>query len=253
VAEDGRSALTSVSHRTFVADADPGPTTFGAPPAERQSSTSITAEIPAVPAGSSYGVLLPDGTVWYPGSKKRLPAPLLLRVVVWILAFATVLAGAGTFVIYEHPSWVNPFRRIVATQPGPKTKATKGSHGRTGSSGAKSTAVGPIVPQPSGLPFDTTAYRVPAGPYSVKVAEAAGREAWVGAFAVGCGQISTRPSQQQILSGGQTFVVNETGEFDLEVGASGATVQVLQNGKVLATVPAPSRVPWRWLFEPPSP
>jgi hypothetical protein len=57
--------------------------------------------------------MLPDGRLWYPGSKRRLPAPLLLRVVVWALAFLVVIAAAGVYVIRYHPTWVGPLRRVV--------------------------------------------------------------------------------------------------------------------------------------------
>jgi hypothetical protein len=83
--------------------------------ADTVGSTVITAEIPAVPLHRSYGVLLPDGTVWYPGSKKRLPAPWPIRAFVWALAFVLVLFLAGFAVLEWHPSWLGSLRHTIGT------------------------------------------------------------------------------------------------------------------------------------------
>lgn len=86
------------------------------------SPAETTAEIPVVgPAQSGHGragwaegtvrersagVLLPDGSVWYPASPGREPAPFLLRLYVWLLLFLVVLGGAGLAVERYHPSWL---------------------------------------------------------------------------------------------------------------------------------------------------
>lgn len=74
----------------------------------------VTAEIPSVPVQRGYGVLLPDGTIWYPGSKRRLPAPLALRVLVWLL-FLTLLIGIAALVAERlHPDWFSLLRHVTA-------------------------------------------------------------------------------------------------------------------------------------------
>jgi len=82
---------------------------------DARGGTAITAEIPAVPVAPAYGVLLPDGSIWYPGSKRKLPAPTLLRVTVWTLAFLVAFGGAGLIVEHYHPSWMDPLRHVVGT------------------------------------------------------------------------------------------------------------------------------------------
>jgi hypothetical protein len=126
---------------------DPATGVLGAhPPGTRQqvvradtvASTVITAEIPAVPVRRSYGVLLPDGTVWYPGSNKRLPAPWALRMVVWVLILITFLMLAGLVVVLTHPSWLSSLRHTV-TAPSAASRTGTGPTGGGGSSSTVST------------------------------------------------------------------------------------------------------------------
>jgi hypothetical protein len=122
---------------------DPATGLLGAPPpgtrqqvvhADTVASTVITAEIPAVPVRRSYGVLLPDGTVWYPGSNKRLPAPWALRMVVWVMILVATLMVAGLIVLLTHPSWLTSLRHTVSA-----SKATTGrGNGRVGIGGSSS-------------------------------------------------------------------------------------------------------------------
>lgn len=247
MAEDGTSALTAVSRTAFVVNTGAN-ANLGAPVPE--PSTSVTAEIPAVPAGPGYGVLLPDGSIWYPGSRKRLPAPLLLRVVVWILALATLLASAAVFVIHYHPAWANPFRHVVTTAGtrsagGGTTAPTTPATGSVGASKFKL-----LNPQPAGLQAGNSAYRVPAS-YSVVVTETIpGHQAWVAAWKATNGQWSGSPVQQQTLgvNGIEKMTIPGNGEMRLQVAAVGASVQVLKGTKVVGTVTEHS--PWVWWFVP---
>ncbi len=108
-----------------------------------------TAEIPAV-RGPRAGwaaataheraqhVVLPDGSLWYPGSDKRLPAPFALRLFVWVLAFLLVVAGAGLAVERVHPSWLDVLRNsssgpvVVSGSSGGGTPAATNSSSTTG-------------------------------------------------------------------------------------------------------------------------
>src|ERR1019366_4405583 len=96
-------------------------------------------------------------------------------------------------------------------------------------------AVGPLLPQPAGLPPETTAYAVPTGA-TISVTEGPGHYAWVAAFAITNGQVAPVAYKFQTLFTGQTFTVSALTEFRLEVAALGTTVTVLQNGKVISTV-----------------
>lgn len=114
MAKEATSSLSTRGQTTIAPDTGALRRSAGLGTPESGGPAYITAEIPAVsPVGPSYGVLLPDGSVWYPGSRKRLPAPLLLRIVVWVLAFATLLAGVGDFVVRYHPSWLSAIRRTA--------------------------------------------------------------------------------------------------------------------------------------------
>ena len=175
------------------------PRHVGLPVRDTTSGTVITAEIPAVRAGPSYGVLLPDGSVWYPGSRKRLPAPLILRVVVWVLAFAVFFAAAGDFIIRYHPSWVAPLRHIVNTQPAASSGNTTTPTVATGKGKAHTTAaaVTPIA-APTNLGVSPlTGYSVNSSTYTVLVAAGTGA-AWVAGTAYVNGQ-NTHNTKQQTL------------------------------------------------------
>ena len=172
MANDGTSSMTGMSTAIAPGTGASGRQT-GLNVRDTASGTVITAEIPAVPVGPSYGVLLPDGTVWYPGSRKRLPAPLILRVMVWILAFAVFLVGAGDFVVRYHPTWVASLRHIVPAQSAPAAASNTSPSRSTTTSGttsAKATSMlTPMTPQPKGLPLNTTAYTLHSSPYTVAV------------------------------------------------------------------------------------
>ena len=89
----GRPDAVPATSRAAVTSLEPSTEwPSGAP--ETRGQTAITAEIPAVPVSPAYGVLLPDRSIWYPGSKRKLPAPTFLRVMVWALAFLVAIGGA---------------------------------------------------------------------------------------------------------------------------------------------------------------
>jgi hypothetical protein len=255
MANDGTSSMTGLSTTISPGTGAPG-RQRGLPVRDTAAGTVITAEIPAVPVGPSYGVLLPDGSVWYPGSRKRLPAPLILRVVVWILAFAVFLAGAGDFVVRYHPSWVAALRHIVPAQSAP---AAAGSHANASTttpprtSGTTATAVlTPLNPLPPGLPLNTTAYSLHSSPYSV-IVTAGSQNAWVAAQADANGQPVLPASQQQTLTPGTTLSINQTsGDEFIHIGAGGTTIKVYSASKLLTTVPTPAHCPCYILLEPAS-
>ncbi|HXY43939.1 MAG TPA: hypothetical protein VEH29_07115 [Acidimicrobiales bacterium] len=253
MANDGAS---SMSNLTAI---DPGTNApqrhVGLPVRDTTSGTVITAEIPAVRAGPSYGVLLPDGSVWYPGSRKRLPAPLILRVVVWILAFAVFFAAAGDFIIRYHPSWVAPLRHIVPAQTvvalsgGSSSTGTKVSKGRAGS-GATRAAVVLMSQQPAdwrGLPV--TGYVVRGSSYSVRVTAGPNR-VWVSGQSYADGQVSGAQTAQILQSAGQSLSLPSAGGLLVIIGAGGTTISVYRGAKEVATVPTPTHCPCNLLFEP---
>ncbi len=244
-------AASSMSNLTAIT---PGP---GAPPRhvglpvrETSSGTIITAEIPAVRAGPSYGVLLPDGSVWYPGSRKRLPAPLLLRVVVWILAFAVLFAAAGDFIIRDHPSWVAPLRHIVTPQATTASDAGKTTKLPTGKTGGSTSAVALMRPQPTGLQWSPlTAYTVKGAPYTITVTAGTHR-VWVSGQAYTGGQLTGPVTQQTLATSGTFLALPATGEMLVHIGANGTTIKVYHGFTFVATVPTPVVCPCYLLFKP---
>ncbi len=231
----------------------------GAPPGHQDgpvhdtaSGTVITAEIPAVRAGPSYGVLLPDGSIWYPGSRKRLPAPLLLRVVVWILAFAVFFAGVGDFIIHYHQSWVAPLRHVVRTQSpatlSSQTRPLQGS-GNHPPATVLASGISPSSLQPGTLPWSPlTAYTVAKRTYTVSVTAGSGHPAWVAGQAYVSGQLSG-PVTQQTLSPGTSLKVHANGTVLIHIGAGGTAIAVYSGLTKLAAVPTPAHCPCFVLFE----
>ncbi len=217
---------------------------------ETGTSTVVTAEIPAVPSGPQYGVLLPDGSIWYPGSRRRLPAPLVLRVVVWALAFLVLIAAAGDFVIHSHPAWVDPLRRIVS----PAAATRPGSHRATGGTTAGTTATSAVglketTPAPAGMPPKTTSYTV-AGVSSFQVVVKTTQVTYVQAYQLVNGRDSGSPIFLGDLQPGVTQAISASGPVDVQVAAGGATVSVRSGGRQVGTVPTPPIVPWDFWFQP---
>jgi hypothetical protein len=218
---------------------------------EQGTSPVVTAEIPAVPAGSGYGVLLPDGSIWYPGSRKRLPAPLPLRVAVWTLAFLVLIAAAADLIIRTHPSWVDPLRRHVnPALSASLAGGTPGSRPSAGSSAATSAvSLSQASPQPSGMPGATTAYTL-TGTSRFQVAVKASELTYMKASQLVNGQDSGTPLYVGYVQPGHTETVTASGPVDVQVDAGGTTVSVLSGGKLVGTVATPPYVPWDFWFLP---
>jgi hypothetical protein len=249
VASDTSSSVSGTSHATIAPQQGAGGRASALPVRDTAAATVITAEIPAVRAGPSYGVLLPDGTVWYPGSRKRLPAPLILRVAVWVLAFAVFLGATGDFVVRYHPSWVAVLRHIVPAQ-----SAAAGSTRTTtpgGGTGPKSAGVISVIKTPAGLPVNTTAYRVNQPEFTV-VIKASTSAVFVSAQVMANGK-PVGPAQKETVQMGSHFpsiMVQAGHQLSFEVFHTGATIQLWVGIKPIGIVPTPSHAPWYVVLEP---
>jgi hypothetical protein len=222
---------------------------------DTSTSTVITAQIPAVPAGPSYGVLLPDGSIWYPGSQKRLPAPLPLRVAVWTLAFLVVLAAAGDFIIRDHPAWVDPLRRMVpasAVATTPVGSGHKAHHTGSAKGSRSGLSVQETSPQPSGLPSDTTAYTI-RGTSAYQAVVKVSQVTWVVAYALSNGHDAGPPLYAGDVQPGHSTTIAASGPVDLETAAAGATVTIMSGGKKIGTLANPSRGYGHYYLEPSGP
>jgi len=160
----GRPDAVPATSRTAVTSLEPNAEWPGSSAIEARGATAITAEIPAVPVAPAYGVLLPDGSIWYPGSRRKLPAPAFLRVTVWTLAVLVAIGGATLVLEHFQPSWFNPIRHVVG-QPGLLAGTNPGSGTST------STTIHPVsdkMQQTSAGP-NTVTYSVPGAPYVLTI------------------------------------------------------------------------------------
>lgn len=221
------------------------------PPADGSPSPNVTAEIPAIPASPNYGVLLPDGSIWYPGSRKRLPAPLPLRIAVWALAFLVLVAGAGEYIVHAHPSWVDPLRRVVpagSKLPLTPSGSTSGSATTAPTTPAQSVSV--ANPQPAGLPYATTAYDVVGTSSYTVIVRAGSTDCYAIAYALVNGQLSGEPLFDANIAPDESANIPATGPIDLEVYETGESIVVASGFKQIGTVTPPTVAPWHFRFLP---
>ena len=235
----GRPDAVPGTSRTAVTSFEPNTERAGDGTIDTRGGTAITAEIPAVLVAPAYGVLLPDGSIWYPGSKRKLPAPTLLRVIVWTLAFLVVIGGAGLIVEHYHPSWVDPLRHVVGTpgqlvNPGNTTETTRPA------------PVSKVMQQTSQTTNSVT-YSLPGTPYvlAIKttqrcyvVVKSLASRADLFASTIGLGE-----TQSVLVPGGSST---------LEAFAGGASLSVAFQGRQVGTI-AVLRFAVTYIFNPTSP
>lgn len=229
----GRDATSASSRTTVSAFA-------GDPTAETRGGTQVTAEIPAVPTAKSYGVLLPDGSVWYPGSKRKLPAPLALRVVVWSLAFLVALGLVALVIEHAQPDWVNPLRRMAPSA----TAGVPGSGGSGSTTGTTSQV--PATMSVTSTSANGTSYSVPTDPkipyvITIKTAQRC--------YVVAVGE----PFGQQLLNAtipaDSSHSIYVTGSASLHVAAGGASLTVtVSGGRVVGTIPLLKDFPYPYNY-----
>ena len=223
----GRSDAVPAASRTAVTPLAPKAGWSGDGAIDSRGGTAVTAEIPAVPVAPAYGVLLPDGSIWYPGSKRKLPAPTFLRVTVWTLAFLVAIAGAGLIVEHYHPSWLDPVRRVVPaagqlTIPGTSTPSTP-----PGSKHSASTKM-----QQTGQSANSVTYSLPRAPYVLSVK--ARQRCYVVVTSLASG---TALFGSTIAAGATQAVSVLSGSATVEVYAAGASLSVSSHGSTVGAVP----------------
>jgi hypothetical protein len=201
----------------------------------------VTAEIPAVPERPGYGVLLSDGTVWYPGSKRRLPAPVPLRVLNWLLFFLLVLAGAGLAAERLHPQWFSVLRNSVgASSPtsfgaaAPTAGAHRADH------------------RPAGLRLLSVS---PAGSsYAVELGSSSSYELAFSTTAPCWVDVESLPAGNALfaetLPGRHLQYLPVSGPVSVEFGATGTTLAVEVGGRYLGSITSPELVPYLYTLRP---
>jgi hypothetical protein len=219
----GHPDAVPATSRTAVTPLESNTEWSGDGAVDSRGGTAITAEIPAVPVAPAYGVLLPDGSIWYPGSKRKLPAPTLLRVTVWTLAFLVAIAGAGLIVEHYHPSWTDPLRHVVGTpgQPASPGSTTVTTRPATGSNEMKQTS----------HTANSVTYSVPGSPYVLAIKTTQRCYVVVKSLAsrtnLFSATISADVTQPVVVPGGSTT---------LEAYAGGSSLSVSFQGKPVGTV-----------------
>jgi len=236
----GRPDAVPATSRVAVTSLEPG-TEWppGAP--ETRGQTAITAEIPAVPVAPAYGVLLPDGSIWYPGSKRKLPAPAFLRVIVWTLAFLVVIGGAGLIVEHYHPSWMDPIRHVV----GPPGVLAGGGNG-TGSTTQPAPGNSSNKMQKTAQGVNSVTYSVPAAPYVLTIKTT--QRCYIQVKSLTSGTLLYNST---LGAGVKLPVIVPSGSATLEAFAGGSSLSVSVQGTVVGTV---SRLGYAviYRFNPPS-
>lgn len=226
----------------------PGGTgTFGA--------TEATAEIPVVRVPGARArppVELADGSVWYPGVSRRLPAPFLLRLLVWLLFSALLLGLGGLAVDHWHPGWLSFLRRTTAGAPARAALPGGGAPSSGGRPGTGSTGSGSAGSGLGGLRLvssnaSVSTYDLRAASYHLVVSFP--RRTWV-RIASPAG--STNDVVAQTFPGSASPVrVPITGSAEVYLGATTTSIAVVANGQTVGTVAAPA-VGHYYRFEPAS-
>jgi len=219
----GHPDAVPATSRTAVTPLESNTEWSGDGAVDSRGGTAITAEIPAVPVAPAYGVLLPDGSIWYPGSKRKLPAPTLLRVTVWTLAFLVAIAGAGLIVEHYHPSWTDPLRHVVGTpgQPASPGSTTVTTRPAAGSNEMKQTS----------HTANSVTYSVPGSPYVLAIKTTQRCYVVVKSLAS-----RTNLFNATISAGVTQPVVVPRGSTTLEAFAGGSSLSVSFQGKPVGTV-----------------
>ena len=211
---------------------------------DRRAGTLVTAEIPSVAVAPSYGVLLPDGSIWYPGSKRKLPAPAWLRVIVWTLGFLVLIAGAGLIVEHTHSAWLNDLRHTAGSATPPATTTGPGTTSRpngTGTGTGTGTGAGSSLTQ-TGQSANGVTYSVPAPSYALVFSTT--QPCYV--------QVRSEPSgtllYSQTIPAAPSTPVLVAGNSAVVVAAGGASLSVISNGKTLGTIPKLNVSPYPFVY-----
>ena len=191
-----------------------------------------TAQLPVVGAprgGRSAPVRGPERAAWAPGAAPRLPAPFLLRLGVWLLFAALLVALAGLAVEHVHPTWLDFARK---TQPSLVSVP-----------GAPTTTQGPTTPKgttPGGF------HEVSSSASGSVYATGTSSYALVLTFAHPVWTIVASPAGSQKFLVEQTLqpsaspkTVQVSGSASVILSASTESLAVTSGGKTLGTIPSP--------------
>lgn len=230
----GRPDAVPATSRSAVTPFEPNSQWPGTGAGDTRGATAITAEIPAVPVAPAYGVLLPDGSIWYPGSKRKLPAPIFLRLTVWTLALLVAIGGAMLVVEHYHPSWVDPIRHVVGT-PGQVASTSTGSGTSTGTTQSPPSDKMALTARTA----NSFTYSVPGAPYVLTIKTTQRCFVVVKPLTPGpdlfASTIGADTAQPVLVSGGSTTLEAYAGGASLSVSVGGAQVGTVGTLKYAVT------------------
>jgi len=191
----------------------------------------VTAELPAA-------LGRPRAAGAYAASNRRpghrVPAPVLLRFLAWLLGLALVVAVAGLVALAVRPDWL-AFLRNTAPAAARVPAAP--------STGSRSTTSAGLVHLSSTAAAST--YTVPVSRYEVVVQTGAGR-----CFVA----IKSPPGEAgwayaQTLPAGVAPKIPEQGAISVKLGATASSLAILDGSRVIGTIANP-RPDYLYVFQP---
>jgi cytoskeletal protein RodZ len=161
------------------------------------------------------------------------PAPWPVRLLLWCVVVALVIAGTGLVVAHVRPQWMRDAHLAhvphSATTPGAGNKAATGSTSTPSTTPGSSSIVTTGTPGPTGTPVT-----VQAAEYAIVLTTLA--PCWVEATAPGTPAVFNKT----LPAGAKEVLTPASGQLNVELGAAGVVLAVAVNGK---TVPG-------WTFTP---
>jgi hypothetical protein len=206
------------------------------------STIAATSELPAVASPSPVGRGLagrraePPGDAERPaddGHLTREPAPVVLRLAVWSLAFVFVLAAAGDVVLHVRPGWLRPFRHVESSSPSGRARPRPG--------GTASLLL--VSSDATGATFE-----VPAQRYRLVVTTAARCWTTVKSPPDATGFVFART----ITPATSPASVEVSGAASVELAARAVSLAVRAGDRTVGVIRSP-RVAYRYTFEPTTP
>ncbi len=189
-------------------------------------TAEITAELPVVGAPIPRGERRTTAVqVIDPPRAARLPAPFLLRLIVWLLGFVLLLGLVGLAVERVHPTWLDFARRSVAATS--KTASTNA----TTASGSTSSGFRLVASQGTGARYDTgtTSYRIVlrfSHPVWTVIASPAGSQHFL--------------VQQTLEPSASPKTVLVHGSASVQLSAATTSISVVAGGRVLGVIADPA-------------
>ena len=187
-----------------------------------------TAPVPAVQRGAEPGFdprFAPTGSVGAVG-RRRAPAPLGLRLLLWLVVLLLVVAGAGLAVAHLKPAWLRSLR-VGGSPVAGQAPSTTGAPAHRPAPASTHHGSGGVVETSTGNTSATVT--VPGSAYTVVVD--AQHPCWVQASVP---TSATPVFASVVAAGGEQTFHSANGRLSLELGASAVTVSVIESGKSTA-------------------